>query len=154
MGRPSIYTEKLAKDICDRLAKGESLRAICRDDEMPDVSTVRAWTDERPDFSSQYGKARSSQAQHLFDELLEIADDGTNDFVEKELERGKVVINPNTEHIARSRLRVDTRKWYLSKVLPKLYGEKVDLTTNGKDLPTPIISLTNAVPRDNGDKED
>jgi len=141
IGRPTIFTDKLAEDICNRIANGESLRAICREDGMPVISTVLKWKLEKPLFSEQYDEARQAQAQHLFDELLEVADDGTNDFVEKAIEGGKIVVNPNTEHIARSRLRVDTRKWYLSKVLPKIYGDKVDLTSNGETLPTPILGM-------------
>jgi hypothetical protein len=63
----------------------------------------------------------------MFDELLEIADDGTNDTYED------VDGNPRTDHdvIARSKLRVDTRKWYLAKSMPKLYGERVALEHSG-----------------------
>jgi hypothetical protein len=131
-GRPTIFTQELAKTICRRLAEGETLRAICRDDAMPDRSTVMDWLDKKEDFSSQYDAARIKQAHHLFEELLEIADDGTNDFVEKETEKGKVIVTADKEHISRSRLRVDTRKWFLSKVLPKVYGDKLDVTTDGK----------------------
>lgn len=148
--RPSIYTKELAEKICGRLAVGENLRAICREEGMPHVDTIMQWnTENREGFSELYANARAAQAQYLFDELLEIADDGTNDFVEKEIDGGKFVINPNTEHIARSRLRVDTRKWYLSKVLPKVYGDKaeIDHKNNGKDFPTPILY---AVPSDDG----
>lgn len=130
-GRPSIFTEELANKICFRLAQGESLRAICREEEMPDASTIHAWVLEKPLFSQQYDKARLDQAAHLFEEILEIADDGTNDYVEKEIQNGRVVVQGNGELVQRSRLRVDTRKWYLSKVAPKVYGDKLDLTSLG-----------------------
>lgn len=141
VGRPTIFTQELAEKICSRLASGESLRAICRDDDMPNASTVHAWVFENEAFSKQYAKAREYQAAHLFDELLEIADDGTNDYVTKHTADGKEYEAVDSEHISRSRLRVDTRKWYISKVLPKIYGDKMDVTSDGKALPVPILNF-------------
>lgn len=89
------------------------------------------------DFREQYARARESQAEVMFDEILEIADDGSNDFMT--VKKGNLEYEmENKEVTNRSRLRVDSRKWYLSKVLPKKFGDKLDMTTNGKDLPTPI----------------
>ena len=141
-GRPSSFTEEVGSRICERLAAGETLRAICKDADMPDVSTVIAWVahPDKKEFAKQYARARMAQAQHYFDDLLAIADDDSRDAT-------------TTASVARDRLRVDTRKWYLSKVLPKIYGDKVDLTTNGKDLPTPILPLSH-VHSNNGDKQD
>lgn len=127
MGRPTIYSDELAKTICQRLAEGESLRAICRDEIMPAKSTVLAWClDSKHPFSDQYARARDIQADTLADELLEIADDGTNDWVEKETRNGSMILCDH-EHIQRSRLRVDTRKWIASKLKPKRYGEKLSI---------------------------
>lgn len=141
-GRPSSFTEELGSRICERLAAGETLRAICKDDDMPVVSTVISWVAhaDKKEFSKQYARARLAQAQHYFDDLLSIADDQSRDAV-------------TPASVARDRLRVDTRKWYLSKVLPKIYGDKLDLTSNGKDLPVPIIPLAH-VHSNNGDKQD
>lgn len=129
-GRPSSYTPEIADEICKRLSMGESLRAICRDEGMPNEATVRTWAlDDKEGFYTQYARARELQALHWAEEILEIADDGSND----------TNINPKTgepmldsEWMQRSRLRVDTRKWLLSKVLPKVYGDKIDVTSNGK----------------------
>ena len=104
-GRPSIYTEELASRICERLAAGESLRKICADDDMPDRSTVRAWALDNPIFSAQYARAREIGWTDIAEDLLDIADDKAGD-------------------PSRDRLRVDTRKWLLSKMLPKVYGDK------------------------------
>lgn len=70
------------------------------------------------------------QAELLADELFSIADDGKND-TQKDEESGAIFTNHDV--INRSRLRVDTRKWYLSKVLPKIYGDKLDMNLAGKD---------------------
>lgn len=122
-GRPSVYTAKLAGKICRRLAAGESLRAICRDDGMPDESTVRGWAlDNVEGFFPQYARAREIAYHGLADEVLEIADDGRNDTYVDEDGTRKV----DHDCVARSRLRVDARKWMLSKVLPKIYGDARD----------------------------
>jgi hypothetical protein len=100
IGRPSTFTAELAARICERLAAGATLRAICPDDAMPDERTVRRWAlDNVKGFSEQYARAREIGYHGLADELLEIADSD-----------GEPV---------RDRLRVDTRKWLLSKALPK-----------------------------------
>jgi len=130
MGRPSLYTEELAKTICDRISVGESLRTIAKDPEMPSGTTIVNWLMDRnkKSFLVQYARARDIQAELMFDELLEIADNATNDWMEIQNGRGQAKLVPDMEAINRSRLRVDTRKWYLSKVLPKKFGEKIDVT--------------------------
>lgn len=141
LGRPTKFTPELGKEICRRLALGESLRGITKDDHMPDVGTVIRWLFEDDfegqtmfmDFRTQYEKARITQMHMLAQELLEIADDGTNDYMTRESKSGEEYEVVNKEHVQRSRLRVDTRKWLLSKVLPKVYGEKVVQEITGKD---------------------
>lgn len=140
-GRPSIYTPELAAEICARMAKGESLRGICESEHMPGDATVRGWAlDDVNGFSAQYARARELQAHALVDEIMEISDDGTNDWMARrsEAEKGAGVMTGwvvNGEHVNRSRLRVDSRKWFASKVLPKIYGEKVQV---GGDPDAPI----------------
>lgn len=117
-GRPSLYTDKIGEEICAELAAGRTLRQICEDAKMPDERTVRRWAlDVDHPFSPQYARAREVGYARLADELLEIAD---NDAKEPDA-------------TARDRLRVDTRKWLLSKALPKLYGDKVINEHTGKD---------------------
>jgi len=136
-GRPTKFTKALALKICQRIALGESLRRVCRDEKMPVTSTVMLWVlEDRGGFSEQYAKAREMQAENMFDEILDIADDGSNDFYTKTDADGNEYDVPNHELLNRSRLRVDTRKWYLSKVLPKKFGDKLDLTSLGERLPT------------------
>ena len=103
---------------------------------MPDRGTVHRWllSDKHKDFRNKYAIAKDLQADFMFDELLDIADDGTNDFMLHKLSNGDEVETVNKEAINRSRLRVDTRKWYLSKVLPKKYGDKLELEHTGSIL--------------------
>ena len=115
---------------------GESLRAICKPDDMPTRSTVFRWLakadqkDADPDmiaFRDQYARAREEQADAIFDECLQIADDATNDYMESAGEDGAVGYKLNGEHIQRSRLRIDTRKWMAGKLRPKKYGDKLEV---------------------------
>ena len=124
-GRPSLYTDALAAEICRRLAEGETLRSVCRDKAMPDKATILRWLADKKkaDFREQYVYAREMQADALFDEALEIADDASGDWTEDK--DGKKVVDH--ENIQRSRLRVDTRKWAAGKMAPKKYGDKLDL---------------------------
>lgn len=127
MGRPSDYSQELADLICEALAEGHSLRSICASDDFPNKGTVFRWLAANKEFSDQYARAREAQADCLFDDILAIADDGSNDtYVDDEGNR-------RTEHdvIARSRLRVDARKWMAGKLRPKVYGEKVQTEVTG-----------------------
>jgi hypothetical protein len=149
IGRPSIFSQKLADTICSRIAEGESLRNICKSEEMPNRATVHDWLleKEKKDFYDQYEKACNTRAENMFDELVEIADDGSNDYMERLVggddddDEGRVVRSVNSEHIQRSRLRVDARKWYLSKVLPKKYGDKLDMTSGGDPVQVAAFTL-------------
>ena len=138
-GRPSLYTEALAAKICTRLAEGKSLRSICRDDAMPAISTVMGWLfdGKHEDFPEQYARAREAQAEVRADEIVDIADDDTNDFMADK--DGKLVADH--EHIQRSRLRVDARKWIAAKLLPKRYGDKIQHTGEGGGPVTFIMTL-------------
>ena len=128
-GRPTRYTADVASTICTRLAGGESLRSICDDAAMPARSTVTGWLfdGEHEDFMDQYARAREVQAEVWADEIVSIADDSSSDVTTDK--DGKEIVNH--EHIQRSRLRVDTRKWVASKLLPKRYGDKLQHTGEG-----------------------
>lgn len=130
-GRPSDYTEAMGDLICERIAEGESLRGICRDDEgMPSRATVFRWLASIQPFRDQYTHAREAQADAMVEECLEIADNGTNDYVEKAVKSGTIVVVDH-DHIARSRLRVDTRKWWAARIAPKKYADKPEPETDG-----------------------
>lgn len=108
---------------------------------MPHESTVRSWArDDVDKFSTQYTRAREIGYYGMADDLVDIADDGTNDYVEKERENGTKFIAFDAEHVQRSKLRVDTRKWLLAKALPKVYGDKVAHIGGGAD--DPPIKIT------------
>lgn len=128
MARESSFTQEIADKICELIAEGESLRAICSQEGMPNKGTVLRWLadDERKAFRDQYTRAREAQADALFEEILEIADERANDTFTDENGNERT----NHEVVARSRLRVDARKWMAGKLRPKVYGEKLDLTSS------------------------
>jgi len=141
-GRPTVFTPAIAEEICERLSEGESLRSICRDERMPSERTVRGWViEDRDGFSTQYARAREAQAHSMAEELLEISDDGSNDWMERRKQDGSVETVLDAEHVQRSRLRADTRKWLLSKMLPKVYGERVTTEHTGPN-GGPQVSVT------------
>ena len=82
-GRPSDYTEELAEIICLRLAEGESLRSVCRDEGMPSKQAVLRWLARNDSFRAQYVRAKEEGAEAIAEELFDIADDGSNDWMEK-----------------------------------------------------------------------
>lgn len=133
MGRPEIYTPELALKICAEIAtSSKSLRTICAQDDMPTVSTILKWLKEDKDgFSAQYARAKEEQADYLIEEMIDIADDGSNDFMTITKGNQEYEVE-NKEVTNRSRLRVDTRKWIASKLKPKKYGDKVDVTSMGE----------------------
>jgi len=133
-GRPSLYTAELAAEICRRLAEGQSLREICRDDGMPAESTVRGWSLDNVDgFFALYSRARRLQAEQWADEIIEIAENGRNDWTVRQNKDGTTAVVLDREHVQRSALRVDSRKWLLSKLHPETWGERVHSILTGKD---------------------
>lgn len=126
MARPSSYTVEQADSICEHIASGKSLVSWCREDGRPNYTTVMRWIQQQPEFRNKYAGAREAQADYLAEEIVQISDDGLNDTYETE-DGSKT----NQDVIARSRLRVDARKWYASKLAPKKYGEKVETTLAG-----------------------
>jgi len=119
MGRPTDYTKELGDAVCEWLISGKSLSSFCLQDGAPSVASIYRWLRSHADFCEAYVRAREEQADTLADDMQLIADTSTDANL--------------------GRLRVETRKWIASKLKPKKYGDKVDLTTNGKDLPAPIL---------------
>lgn len=129
MGRPTIYSDELAQTICECLMIGMSLRKICELDDMPAISTVMQWlASKKSDFMEQYAHARQVQAEYLLDELIDIADDSSRDYV---IVDGQERLDQ--EHIQRAKLRIDTRKWNIEKLAPKKYGAKQQLEHTGSN---------------------
>lgn len=138
-GRPTDYTEELTDLICTKIADGESLRSICTDENMPDKSTVFRWLAGYPDFATKYAHARDVQADVLVDEMTDIADDGSNDWLERKNDDGENIgWRENGEALRRSALRISTRQWIAEKLKPKKYGNKTQLTGGDGEGPVEV----------------
>lgn len=155
MGRPSMYSEAIVAEICARVADGQSLRTIEKVPGLPSVRTIFDWLadESKRDFAQRYARAKSELADRMAEDIIEIADEGRNDtYID---DNG----NKRTDYdvIARSKLRVDARKWLASKLAPTKYGEKVETTVKG-DAENPLtvlhaqISGTSFRPRDDDDR--
>jgi hypothetical protein len=149
-GRPSSYTPELGEEICARMICGkgdqpESLRSICREDGMPDLKTVMRWLVKNDEFRQQYALAREAQQEMHQEEIKEIADDCTDD-VQMLMGDGDAdaPARINQSAIARAKLRIDTRKWIMSKMVPKKYGDKTVLANDAEN-PIPPSTVTLAV---------
>lgn len=129
MGRPSKYSEAIAREICVHLATGKSLRSYCRQQSKPAISTVMRWLfdpeSEKTGFREQYERARCAQAEIIADEIIDISDDGENDYMRVLAENGECEgFRQNGEFVSRSKLRIDARKWCASKMYIRRYGDK------------------------------
>jgi hypothetical protein len=111
---------------CDALREGkDSLRQICARPDMPSMSAFMEWVGNSPELAEHYARAREEGLERMADELLAIADDASGDFAIVAGRDGAPSLVVDHENIQRSRLKVDARKWLLSKRFPKRYGELV-----------------------------
>ncbi len=123
-GRPSTYSEKTATLICNLVSCGMSIRKICAEnDNLPEPTTIYKWLSEQPLFSQQYARAREDAAAFMAEELLDIVDDESGDTVEVVTDGDKTRVVANHVKVQRDKLRADTRKWLLSKLAPRKYGD-------------------------------
>ncbi len=125
------FSREVCDLICERMAAGQSLSEICRAKDMPTKPNVLRWLREHEAFRTQYEHAREDLIEHWAEELLEISDDTAQDTHTTTYGDGTERTSPNTEWISRARLRVDSRKWLMSKLAPKKYGDhlKIDQKT-------------------------
>jgi len=141
MARPTSYTQEIADEICEHLSLGESIRTVCKPEHMPSIATFYSWLRTYDEFLEQYARAKQESADAMAEDILDIADDGTNDYMERKNKDGSTCEVVNSEVLQRSRLRVDTRKWLMAKMKPKKYGDRIDMTSNGESI-SQVSSLT------------
>jgi hypothetical protein len=132
MGVPSTFTQEIADSICAQLSEGMSLREICRQDGMPSKTTVMRWLHADAAFRDQYARAKEIGIEAIAEDILDIADDASNDWMERrDAEGANAGWQFNGEAARRSQIRIDARKWLLAKLAPKKYGDKVDVNHGG-----------------------
>ena len=116
MARPSVFTAKLGKRVCELISDGASLRSIGEMPTMPSRRTMRGWLETHPEFERNYETARRHRADRLVDEIIELSD--------------SVAGSDSPAAVNAARLAVESRKWIAAKILPE-YGDKLSVT--GKD---------------------
>lgn len=145
------WTPEIEDEILTRIGKGQSVVEICADDWLPSQSTLYKRLAADAEFAKRYACAREVQADTIFDEILQIADDARNDWMERQGEDSAGWI-ANGEHIQRSKLRIEARKWMAGKLRPKVYGEKLELDHSGEVRVAPVtgfdIRVASATARD------
>lgn len=121
-GRPTLFNEDVAGRFLELIAEAKSVPTAA---EAVGVAgrTVFKWLADNEEFRQAYARAKEAAADFIVEQMLEIADDARNDFVESD--KGHIVLD--TEAVMRSRLRIDTRKWLAGKLKPKKYGDHVDV---------------------------
>lgn len=145
MGK-EIYTPELAAKVLERLADTGSLAAVCNELSIGRNTVIR-WIDANRDgFADAYARAKDQGIDKLVEDTLTIADDGTNDYM-----MTAQGVKLDAEHVQRSKLRIETRRWLAERMAPKKYGvlNKMELTgVNGGPVQSQII-ITTGVPTDN-----
>lgn len=137
-GQPTKYNQKIVDEICEWVAtSSKSMRTICKNVGIS-YQTHLNWIREHPEYFDQYARAKEDQSDLLIEEMIEIADDSSQD----EIVVGDGIVKMNSEYVQRSRIRIDTRKWIASKLKPKKYGDKVDVTTDGDKITSPVIDMS------------
>ena len=132
-GRPTKYSQKLADIIYEKLAQGISLRTVCKSEELPDIATVFRWLREREEFRNQYARAKEESAEAMNETLQDLGDDAIRLSQEVDSKASNAVVQA-------VKLKADNMKWAMSKMKPKKYGDKIDVTSDGKALPSPIYN--------------
>lgn len=144
--RPDVpYDPELGKAICDLVALGFSLRDACEQEGMPSSGAVSNWVVRVPEFGKQYSLACQAKAAVWADEIMDIADDARNDWMLRHRLDGTEYYELNGEHTRRTEMRISARKWYLSKIMPKQFGDATLLKladAQGNQLPSQAPSIT------------
>lgn len=120
--KPTEYTQELGDVICAGIIDGKSLRSVLKEDGMPHSTYFFRWVRENKEFAGQYARAMEERTEAMAEDILELSDN----------------VEADSNKIQKVRLQTENRKWLMSKMKPKKYGDKLDLTSDGKVLPTPI----------------
>lgn len=116
MGRPSIFSEDYADDICAWIASGKSLTSWCEPADRPGYSTVMAWLPKNPNFQENYTRARDMQGENTADQIAD---------VRAKIESG--ALSPE-----QGRVMISSLQWESGRRAPKRYGERMDVAVSGE----------------------
>lgn len=141
-GRPTDYTEDKASLVLAMMTEGMSIKKICETPGLPDPRTIYRWLSANETFRQNYAKAQIDRATVFAEEILEISDDSSDDIL---VDGDR--ISPNSVSVSRDKLKVDTRKWLMSRLDPKRYGDKITQEHTGADGgPVQFVTIYDATP--------
>jgi hypothetical protein len=109
------YTPEIAERICDGLMDGLSLVKICQQDGMPGRRTVLEWWEKDEEFRAKCARARVLQADFMDDQIIDL------------------IATVTPESAPADRVKLAALTWRASKLAPKKYGDKLDLTHAAPD---------------------
>jgi hypothetical protein len=131
--------EKTFAEICNKIAKkGTPLRTVLKEKGMPSSQTFYKWIDSDKIKSKQYARSCEDRSERIFEEILQIANNPELGETTKVDNMGKSETTTG-DMIQHRRLQIDARKWMLSKMFPKKYGDKIDHTSDGKEMTTTTV---------------
>ena len=130
MGRRTKYTAEIARQICERLSEGETLKSICRDEKMPGWRAVYDWMERHEEFAASIARARELGFDAIAEEALQIAN--TPEIGEETEDDGEKIKTKRADMLGHRKLQVWTRLQLLAKWSPGKYGDRriVDMTVN------------------------
>lgn len=138
MGRPSLYTPEIAEEICERIASGETLTAICLEEGMPALRTVMKWL-SREDFGPLYARAKELRLEVMAEEIKQLSDECREG---SKIKTGPLGVEITTgDMVERSRLQIDSRKWLLARLASKTYGDRTALEHSGPGGTELVVTL-------------
>lgn len=146
MGQTKVYSDEARQALLSRLESGETLNSICKEKDQPSIKTVMEWVALDAEWGEKYARARSAGLDAMADQILEIADDGSRDYSGFRDDGSPIV---DQDHIQRSKLRVDSRRWLLSKLRPEKYGDRLAhqmLDENGRPAKAGITIIVDGAP--------
>lgn len=133
-------------EILEKMIDGNSLRSICVEEGMPHIATFLRWVSQDEELKTQYALAMELRADYHHEEMFDIADDGSNDWMERTNKDGECIgWMVNGEAVGRSKLRLEQRRWSTARMNPKKYGDKVDLNHGGRVKVIPLTADDEAV---------
>lgn len=125
------FDQVVADEVLDRISTGQGLEEICEDSHIPSRWAIRKWMAAETIFNTSYALAREMQMDCWADDIVRISDDSTNDYMDRQRSDGTTERVVDPENVQRSKLRIDTRKWIMSKLAGK-YADKVDIAVNAQ----------------------
>ena len=122
--------QAILDSIFEDISKGISLRKACKNSGIPRM-TFYNWIDDEQKEIDRYTRAKEQGIEARFESIEE----DYNEEPQRDPETGKI----DSAWVQLQRLKIDSKKWELSKLAPKKYGDKLDVTSKGESIQAPSV---------------